>query len=337
MDMTPAATPRVRLPGEPELAASVAYVLHCDPASVTILSRDENVYTSTWPSEIVSCRIGRDRELRLLVKHGACGIRNAHGHAVGPEYEAAVYETVLDETGISHPFIGCRRDPSSQSSRIVLEYLHDGWGRLGRGGVDDPRAIVRVAAWLGAFHAGAAARVRTLAGVLNVYDAEYYAGWARRSLRYLPRLGDDFQWLGDVCRAFGQIGARLAAGPLTVVHGEFYPENVLVHGETIRPVDWEWAGLAAGEVDLAALTEGWSAELTEASELAYAAARWPRGAPADFAWRLDAARVYMHLRWLGDRTDRLEAPELTARLKDLEVVVQRLGVVRDGDQQRTDA
>ena len=329
MGVNSAATPRVRLPGEPELATSVAHVLHCDPASVTILSRDKNVHTSTWPSEIIDCRIGRDREMRLLVKHGPCGVRNAHGHPVGPEYEAAVYETVLRGVGVSHPFLGSRHEPRSQSSCIVLEYLDEGWWRLNR--VEDPQAIVRVAAWVGAFHANAAARGCAHAGALNVYDAEYYAGWSLRSLRYLPHLADDFRWLGDVCREFGQIGARLAAGAVTVVHGEFYPENVLVDGERIRPVDWEWAGLATGEVDLAALTEGWSVELTEASERAYAEARWPRGAPADFGWRLDAARVYMHLRWLSDRTDRIEAPELTSRLKDLEVVAQRLGMVRDGD------
>jgi hypothetical protein len=327
MGMTSAATAHLRLPGETELAAVLAQVLRCDPALVTITSRNENVHTSTWPSEIVDCRIGRDREMRLLVKHGPSGVRNAHGHPVGPEYEAAVYETVLGPAGLSHPFLGARHEPGSQSSCIVLECLDDGWWRLNR--VEDPRAIVRVAAWAGAFHAGAATRARGLAGVLNVYDTEYYAGWARRSLRYPPQLASEFGWLGDVCLAFAQIGARLAAGPLTVVHGEFYPENLLVHDEAIRPVDWEWAGVAAGEVDVAALTEGWTADLTKASERAYAEARWPGGAPADYAWRLDAARVYLHLRWLGDRTDRLQAPELTARLEDLETVARRLGMLRD--------
>jgi Phosphotransferase enzyme family len=328
MDVTSAATTRVRLPREFELVTAVAHVLHCDPASVTILSRDKNVHTSTWPSEIVECSIGRDRVMRLLLKHGPCDVRNAHGHVVGPDYEAAVYETVLRAAGLSHPFIGSRRDRGSQSSCIVLEYLDDGWWRLNL--VPDKFAIVRVAAWVGAFHAKAAARVGDLVGLLNLYDAEYYAGWARRSLRYVPHLTDDFRWLRDVCRAFGRIGARLAAGPLTVVHGEFYPENVLVHDDLIRPIDWEWAGIAVGEVDLAALTEGWSAELTEASERAYAEARWPRGAPIEYAWRLDAARLYLHLRWLGDRTDRLEAPQLTEHLADLATVARRLGIVRDG-------
>jgi phosphotransferase family enzyme len=328
LGVTAAATPGMRLPREPQLATSLADVLRCDPASVTIVRRDKNVHTSTWPSEIVECRVASGREMRLLVKHGPCGVRNAHGHPVGPEYEAAVYETVLRGFGLAHPFRGSHRDPGSQSMCIVLDYLDGGWWRLHR--VEDPRAIVHVAAWVGALHRNAAARVGALAGALNHYDREYYAGWARRSLRYLRHLADDFRWLGDVCRAFAELGAGLAAGPLTVVHGEFYPQNVLVHGETIRPVDWEWAGIAAGEVDLAALTEGWSSELTEASERAYAEARWPGGASADFARRLDSARVYMHLRWLGDRTDRVEAPELMARLDDLRIVAQRLGIVRDG-------
>jgi hypothetical protein len=328
MDVTSAAAAHRRLPDESELAASVAYALRCDRAAVAILSRVQNVHASTWPSEIVDCRIGREREMRLLVKHGPYDARNAHGYPVGPRYEAAVYETVLREAGLSHPFIGARHDRGSRSSCIVLEYLDQRWWRLNR--VEDPRAIVRVAAWVGTFHARAAARVGALAGRLNAYDARYYAGWARRSLRYLPRLPDEFQWLRGVCQAFGQIAARLAAGPLTVVHGEFYPENVLVHDEKIRPLDWEWAGIAAGEVDLAALIDGWSAELTEASERAYAKARWPTGAPPDFAWRLDAARVYMHLRWLADRTDRMGAPQLEARLEDLKAVGKQLGMVHDG-------
>jgi thiamine kinase-like enzyme len=328
MDVTSTAAARRCLPDEAELAASVAHALRCDRASVTILSRVQNVHTSTWPSEIVDCRIGREREMRLLVKHGPYDVRNAHGHSVGPRYEAAVYETVLRAAGLSHPFIAARHDRGSRYSCIVLEYLGQGWWRLDR--VEDPHAIVRVAAWVGSFHAGAAPRVDALAGRLNAYDATYYAGWAGRSLRYLPRLPDEFQWLQDVCHAFGPIGARLAAGPLTVVHGEFYPQNVLLHGEKIRPLDWEWAGIAAGEVDLAALTDGWSAELTEASERAYAGARWPTGPPPDFAWRLDAARVYMHLRWLADRTDRIGAPQLETRLEDLKAVGQQLGMVHDG-------
>jgi len=307
-----------------ELAHCVAEALGRDPSAVTILAREENVHTSTWPSEIVDCEVEGAGELRLLLKHGPREARNAHGRAVGPAYEATVYETLLAPAGLAHPFVGAARPAGSNTTCLVLQYLDSGWWRLNR--VEDPRAILRVAAWVGAFHAGAAARVGELAGALNLYDAEFYEGWARRACRYLPDLANRYQWLEPVCRRFTRLGAQLASGPLTIVHGEFYPENVLVHDDAIRPLDWEWAGLGAGEIDLASLTEGWSPELTAASVRVYAYARWPGGAPDDFAWRLDVARIYLHLRWLGDRTDRTAAPELAGRLADLEVVASRLGI-----------
>jgi hypothetical protein len=307
-----------------ELAAGVADVLGRDPSAVAVVARQKNVQMSTWPSEIVDLRVGHDRGLRLLLKHGPRDARNAHGHPVGPAYEARVYETVLAPAGLGHPFLGSVRPAGSATLSLVLEFLEQGWWRMNLS--EDLRAIVRVAAWLGAFHRATAVRAGALVGALNVYDAEYYDGWAQRSLRYVPALAERFGWLGQVCRGFGRLGSELASGALTIVHGEFYPHNVLVHDDVIRPVDWEWAAVAAGEVDLAALTEGWSPELTAASERAYARARWPDGAPDDFARRLDIARVYMHLRWLGDRKDRAASPHLAARLADLEVVASRLGI-----------
>ena len=210
-----------------ELAASVADVLGCEPSTVTVVARRRNVQTSTWPSEIVDCRLGDDRRLRLLLKHGPGDARNAHGHPVGPAYEALVYETVLAPAGLAHPFLGSVHRSGSPSMCLVLEYLDHGWWRMNL--AEDLRAIVRVAAWLGKFHRTATARAGALAGALNVYDAEYYEGWAQRSVRYVPALSDRFGWFKWVCRGFGRLGTELASGPLTVVHGEFYPHNVLVH------------------------------------------------------------------------------------------------------------
>jgi hypothetical protein len=78
-------------------------------------------------------------------------------------------------------------------------------------------------------------------------------------------------------------------------------------------VDWESAAIAAGAIDLAALTEGqhWPVALVRRCERAYRIARWPDGAPSGFARALDAARVYLHFRWLGER------PDWTIREKNL--------------------
>jgi hypothetical protein len=59
----------------------------------------------------------------------------------------------------------------------------------------------------------------------------------------------------------------------------------------IYPVDWESAAVAAGEIDLAALTEGWPPGFVEQCELEYQRARWPEGPPTGFERRLAAAPV----------------------------------------------
>jgi len=72
-------------------------------------------------------------------------------------------------------------------------------------------------------------------------------------------------------------------------------------------VDWQSAAIAAGEVDLASLTHSRPRQMVQKCEREYCESRWPKGAPDDFEERLEAARVYMNLRWLGD-------PSLMSRL-----------------------
>jgi aminoglycoside phosphotransferase (APT) family kinase protein len=101
---------------------------------------------------------------------------------------------------------------------------------------------------------------------------------------------------------------RLAALPPTIVHGEFYPSNVLVqHPEAavrIAPIDWEIAGIGPGLLDLAALTIGkWTAAQRDALAQAYreAAAAGPAAGtiPADFDVALDCCRLHLAVQALG--------------------------------------
>jgi len=95
-------------------------------------------------------------------------------------------------------------------------------------------------------------------------------------------------------------------------------------------VDWESAAVAAGETDLAALTEGpWAEEIVRQCESEYQCARWGSGRPADFERRLDAARLYLHFRWLGERPDSNTADREKAswRFKELRAIGQRLGLI----------
>ena len=91
----------------------------------------------------------------------------------------------------------------------------------------------------------------------------------------------------------------------TIIHGEYYPRNILFKEGVIYPVDWESAAFAAGEIDLASLIEGWDKENVEAAKEAYKKNRWPEGVVNnnDFENRLLLARIYFHFWWWQENSD----------------------------------
>lgn len=120
---------------------------------------------------------------------------------------------------------------------------------------------------------------------LLCYDAHFYRLWALRARRFAGPV------LDNIVSGYEAVTERLCALPTTLVHGEFYPSNVLVAGGRVAPVDWEMASLGPGLVDLAALTSGsWSATDRAAVVAAYGEVD-PQ--------TLDCCRLHLALQWLG--------------------------------------
>jgi hypothetical protein len=290
--------------------------------ALTILDRKPSPYTSTFPSEVVTCRTAGGATLRLFCKHAAGRDHHAHGHRGGIAYEAQVYRKVLTPLGVTVPhFYGGYSDGSGDGGLLVLEYLDESlWVNKS----SDPTAMVKAARWLGAFHAAGQGYLGPardgVESFLNSYDRAYYRGWAHRTSQFAGAWHDRFPWLSNLWeRAEGAL-APLLESPPTIIHGEFYPLNVLYHRGAIYPIDWESAAVAAGEIDLATLTEGWPPEVARSCEVEYRRTRWPDGPPADLERRLTAARLYLLLRWLGDRpewTNHERTGDSLVRLRDL--------------------
>ncbi len=78
---------------------------------------------------------------------------------------------------------------------------------------------------------------------------------------------------------------------------------MLWHDGRIYPTDWESAALAAGEIDLAILVEGWEEETVGCCIQSYRQARGPSAAAAPFEEALGVARLYVAFRWLAARPD----------------------------------
>ncbi len=286
------------LPNLRNLGVGLASVLK---SRVTVLGRQPNTYTSTFPSEIVSCRLGSGRELRLLCKYGAdhrTSLSGITGHKGGVPYEAAVYHKVLLTPRTTTPeFYGAYTDGETGDTWLILEYLGDSV-RLGKMR-ESSAAMTLAARWIGRFHNATEERLSGASmRFVTRYDAKYYLGWARRTSSLADLLRQRFPWLKKLCGRYEDVVAHLLASPPAVIHGEYYPSNVLFRGGTVYPIDWESAAVAAGEIDLASLTEDWGAEIERQCELEYQRVRWPEGSPADFERRLCSARLYLQFRWL---------------------------------------
>ena len=321
------------LPDLPTLTRGLTAVLRrCGSIGGPLAVVDRQlVDQGTFPKEVVTCRRRGGPELRLFCKYGGGHPEHhSHGHRGGVAYEAAVYCRVLKPARATAPrYYGTYTRKSAGETWLVLGYM-DGSLRVTR--THEPGAMGLAAEWIGRFHAR---HERSLPGaarsLLRAYDADYYRGWARRTAAFAGPLHQEFGWLAPLCQRFDELAELLLAPPPTVIHGEYYPaNNILCSGGVIYPIDWESAAVAAGEIDLACLTEGWPPRVVRECERRYREARWPDGAPADFERRLGAARLYLAFRWLGEEPDETVDESNRWRFEDLRTVGERLGLIEDG-------
>jgi len=169
-----------------------------------------------------------------------------------------------------------------------------------------------VACWLAGMHDRFSERAEQLRRDhprLLRYDADLHRRWFERAQEFIGRGGADHERRDMARLAAGceTVIERLAAVPVTLVHGEFYPSNVLVgdlaDGRRVCPVDWEVAGVGIGLLDLAALVAGWAPVQQRAIARSYHRALQPRhGWPPKedtFASLLDYCQLARSVQWLG--------------------------------------
>lgn len=292
------------LPGDASLREGLIAVLGAkglQVAELVILAREKNTYTSTFPSEIITCRVGSGRVMQLFLKYSADRENEAYGHRGGVGYEASVYGQLLEHLDISTARLhGIYRGPDRMNTWLVLDYLEAG-ERMTH--TIDPDAMVKAARWTGRFHALCSTRVSDPAlSFINRYDPDYYRGWVDRTQLMVRQAGVEPAWLRALCSRIDEVIGVLCDAPQTIIHGEFYPKNILLQDGLIYPVDWESAAIGSGMIDLAMLTEGWATDITRELVQAYQHSRWPEAPPTDIEKDLHAAWIYVQFRWLGDQS-----------------------------------
>ena len=291
-----------------------------------VLERRMSSYTATFPNEIVTCRMADGSERQLFCKYGGRHPDNVHGEQGGVAYETEVYRHVLQPLGAVRPACyGSYAIGISGCVGLVLEYLAG--GVQAQDAPSQPVAMRLTARQIGEFHRLGRAFRPQHDMTIRVYDEDYYLNWARRTACFAGHLHQRYPWLADICRRYERLIDQFVAQPHVVIHGDLYADNALFRDGQIHLVDWGWAALAAGEIDLASLIERRPDDIARACAYEYAQARWPEGPPPDFAQTLDAARLYLQFRWLGNRGERTVDGRNAWRFDQLRATAERLGLV----------
>jgi hypothetical protein len=292
---------------------------------VSAVRRSMNSFASWHPSEVVTCSVG-SRTVEVLCKYDLPVTRMVHGLPSGVRYEADAYRLAVKPCSLSAPrSFGFFTDEHSGATWLMLEYVA-GSCRLPKS--LEPGAIGRAAQWLGSFHRFHDQRAAGRPKQLNRHDQATLAACVERALRGSVPLRSRYPWLERLAAEYLSVFRDLFLRRPTVIHGEFYPKNILMRDRTVFPVDWERAAIFAGEIDLAALTEGhWDPEDVLLAIESYAASRWGRDVPEDYAECLEAARVYLHLYALGNEPDEPFKPGAKWRFEQLELAAAKRDLV----------
>ncbi len=265
-------------------------------SKIKIVDRTPSVYASTFPVEIVKCLID-NRETTLFCKYLNGLGPNSFGHRGAVEYEAKVYDKILNDSPFpTVKFYGTSKLETSNDMWMVLEYLENA-SQLQKS--TEENALQKAVLWIAGFHSFYEEHFTSF---LTVYDENYYNVWISNVENLIGHVNNKYPWLANVCQLFWSNINILTKSPLTIIHGEYYPKNILVVEAGIYPIDWESAAVAPGEIDLVSILEGQSEIIASQQIENYAYCRW-RGknfSQKDFKSRILMSQIYYQLRWIGE-------------------------------------
>ena len=226
------------------------------------LRRQPSEFATLFPAEILWVSLDDGTELRLFLKH------------LGPEQpgqpdkerrdrEVRVYETLLLEEDLPVPkYYGSRPNAATGRLELYLEYIDD-W-TLKYHVLEHWATAAQRLAFLH-FHFAARAEALRACDFLLRLDGAYFAAWAQRAFTALADQSADLAaQLKVVLTGYGAVCELLAAQPVTLVHNDLAPKNVLAHRShtpaRICLIDWEMAGVGCGLLDLVHLKYGFDPE-----------------------------------------------------------------------------
>jgi len=274
------------------------------------MSRHPARYATSHRLDEIEVRPPGEPPRHLMAKHlGRRALSEAGRLAKPPaldctERELVVYRDILAGASLDTPaLIGGWADHGEGA--LVVERVEG--SPLSE--VGDFRTWMATSRWLARMHATFAEDLpeTPLSGPrlsLVRYQRDLLSAAGRRGLCRANERGlGSPQVRAALARGHEQAVLTLTSVAPTLVHGDFYPSNIVVSGDRIAVVDWELAGTGPGQLDLAALVAGgWDEEQRHALTRAYHDEATALGPAEPFSVLMQHVRLailHLSLRWLG--------------------------------------
>lgn len=309
----------------PELTAALEDALRehfGKPVAIERLDRRPCPYRTSFPLEELDVVMQDGREIRLVFKDLSRESLSPRVQGVKPEFlhdalrEIEVYRDILAPRLGTAVYYGATIDPERHRHWLFIENVEG----VALWQIGELETWAQAARWLAGMHDryDDERDWKERAEHLVRYDAAFYRLWPGRAFAMAQRsegTGGALQALERIARRYDPVVERLTSLPITFIHGEFYPSNILVSHEQasvrVCPVDWELAGVGPGLIDVAALTtggsKGWGDDDREALTVAYRDAAETIGAQLTpdgaFQEAIDCCRLHLALQWLGWSAD----------------------------------
>ena len=320
--MSPTADKPIRISREeilPQLQAILCSFFGDEPR-IRSLRRRRSSYCSSFTIENLDIELEPHRKLRLILKDLSPGSLLNEAREVRPAFlydprrEIITYRSLLNPRQFGTPiYYGAVE--KGERYWLFLERVEGVllW-QVGRF-----EQWERAAAWLAGFHSHfmGMARREALPELLLRFDSDHCLRWIERAAQFVTRANGALSGVsggpfGRLVKHYGRVADRLSSAGRTVIHGEFYPSNIILRGGAkgtqLCPIDWEVAAIGPGCIDVAALVSGaWSEEQKLALVDAYHRALVELGtsAPAlkELVELVDYAQLHLAIQWLGWAAD----------------------------------
>jgi hypothetical protein len=277
--------------------------------SIRHITRKPSPYRSSFAIENLEVVLEDSTEVHLVIKNLGGGGWLPKARATKPAFvldsmrEISVYDGILSSAGLDTPACyGFIADAANDCYWLFLERI------LGAElyQIGDLAIWQCAAEWLARLHSRFNVNLQPLRARCHLlqYDADFYRLWLTRAKRFHP--GQPV--LDRISDRYDEIIERLLALPVSLIHGEFYPSNVIVaesaKGLHIAPIDWEMSAIGPSLMDVAALTAGkWTAEersrMASAYRSAIANGKTQSQSADEFIEALEYCRLHLCVQWLG--------------------------------------